>query len=173
MLRKYETLYILKPDSPPEATLEAVEKVKSVLDTQSAKLITMDVWGKKKLAYEVKKNQKGIFILATYLADPTVIRELERNLKIHSEVLKYLTVLLKSKVDVEKEMAQAKPFERNMFLTSDYAREHHEEDIGSHLSSIELDESDDEDLDKDEEISPEEEDEEVDSEIEEDEENEE
>jgi len=105
MPRKYETLYILKHDSSPEKTDAARKKFQDIIEKGGGLVIQEDNWGKKKLAFDVKKYSKGVYILLTYLADPTLIAELERNLKINSEVIRYLTVLLADKVDLEAEQA--------------------------------------------------------------------
>jgi small subunit ribosomal protein S6 len=143
-LRKYETIFILKPDLPREVAIETLDKMKTILDAQKVQLISMDVWGKKKLAYEVKKFPKGIFILATYLAMPAVIKEFERNLKINQEVLKYLTVQLDDSVDVEKEMAAAKPYDKATLFPPEESFEKPEEED---LRPKRIDDDDDEESD--------------------------
>ncbi|HPQ68753.1 MAG TPA: 30S ribosomal protein S6 [bacterium] len=104
-MRKYELLYILKHDSAPEKTAAAREKINSVIESEGGMLVNEDVWGKKKLAFEVRKYQKGIFILTHFLGEPSHIREIERNLKLNQEVLRYLTVKLTDKIDLEEEKA--------------------------------------------------------------------
>jgi len=104
-VRKYELLYILKHDSAPEKTAAARDKINSVIESEGGMLVNEDVWGKKKLAFEVKKYQKGIFILTHFLGEPSHIREIERNLKLNQEVLRYLTVKLTDKIDLEEEKA--------------------------------------------------------------------
>jgi small subunit ribosomal protein S6 len=106
MLRKYETLYILKHDSPPEKTEAARAKIRDVLTAGNVFLVKEDVWGKKKLAFEIKKHSKGIFVLLVYLSEPEHITEIERNLKIHLEVIRYVTVKISDAVDMEAEQAE-------------------------------------------------------------------
>lgn len=107
MERKYELLVLLKHDSPPEKTQAAMDKIHSVIDANNGKMLVEDNWGKKKLAYEVLKQSKGIYILYTFLSGPTLIIELERNLRINPEVMKFITVKLADKVNVEEEIAEA------------------------------------------------------------------
>jgi small subunit ribosomal protein S6 len=106
MLRKYETLYILKPDSAPEKTEAARAKIRDVVTGGGAFLVKEDVWGKKKLAFEIQKQSKGIFVLLVYLSAPDHITEIERNLKIHSEVVRYVTVKVADTVNMEAEQAE-------------------------------------------------------------------
>jgi small subunit ribosomal protein S6 len=114
MLRKYEILYILKHDSPPEKTEAAKAKFRDIINNSDGLLVKEDIWGKKKLAFEVKKFSKGIFILLVFLADPTLIAEIERNLKINNEVLRYLTVKLTDKIDIEAEKAEKERWDAEM-----------------------------------------------------------
>jgi small subunit ribosomal protein S6 len=114
MVRKYETLYILKHDSPPEKTEAAKTKFRDILAAGGALLVKEDVWGKKKLAFEIKKHSKGVFVLLVYLAEPEVVSEVERNLKINSEVIRYLTVKVSDHVDLAAEQAEKEKWEAEL-----------------------------------------------------------
>jgi small subunit ribosomal protein S6 len=106
MQRKYETLYILKHDSPVEKTEAAKAKIRDVVAAGGAFLVKEDVWGKKKLAFEIKKHSKGIFVLLVYLSEPEHITEIERNLKINPEVIRYVTVKISDTFNLEAEQAE-------------------------------------------------------------------
>jgi small subunit ribosomal protein S6 len=93
-LRKYESLFIIRPDLEEERSNEVVEKFKNLLETNGAENLAVDVWGKRKLAYEVKKFNEGIFVLFTFECESDVKTELERNYKISDEIIKYLVVRL-------------------------------------------------------------------------------
>lgn len=129
MPRKYETLYILKHDSSPEKTEAAKKKFQDVIEKGGGLVIQEDSWGKKKLAFDVKKYSKGIYILLTYLAEPTLIAELERNLKINNEVIRYLTVFLTDRVDLAVEQAN-----REKWLSDKQRREAEIAAAGLHTS---------------------------------------
>jgi small subunit ribosomal protein S6 len=94
LLRKYEILYILRHDSPADVTQTAIEKVKTTIGEQGGTILLHESWGKKKLAYEIGKAQKGIYQLTTFASEPTSIKEIEHVLRIHPEVMKWLTVQL-------------------------------------------------------------------------------
>ena len=70
------------------------------------KVIKVDNWGKRRLAYEVAKERKGIYLYWQYLAQPGVVEETERNLRMLDSVIRYLTVKVDEDVDV-----QARPSE--------------------------------------------------------------
>lgn len=105
-MREYETLYILKPDIGEETLSQVQTRLSDVLDGQDAKVLRFNVWGKKKLAFEVAKNPKGIFVQLSYLAQPSIISELERNLRLIEPVVRFQTVKVSDDVDVDKRLAQ-------------------------------------------------------------------
>lgn len=98
MLRKYELLYVLRHDSPAENTQATIDKIKDTITGQGGTILLHESWGKKKLAYEIKKLNKGIYQLTTFAGESSIIHEIERNLRINQEVLRWLTVQLEEQV---------------------------------------------------------------------------
>ncbi|MEN8304368.1 MAG: 30S ribosomal protein S6 [Campylobacterota bacterium] len=98
----YETLFVVKPTLTDEEIAAQITKVKDVLAKEGAELVATDDMGMRKLAYPVAKNERGYYTVLFYKAEGTVIDELERNLKINEEVIKFLTV----KYVKNKEIAQ-------------------------------------------------------------------
>lgn len=98
----YETLFVLKPTLTEEEIAAQVTKVKDVLAKEGSELVSTDDMGMRKLAYPVQKNDRGYYTVLFYKAAGSVISELERNLKINEDVIKFLTV----KYSNTKEMAQ-------------------------------------------------------------------
>lgn len=105
-LREYETIYILRPDLEEAEGAALSEKLGGILDKEGAKVLKQRFWGKKKLAYEIKKQPKGVYVSCKYLSGPTAVKEFERNLKIMDDVLKYQTIRVAENVDVEARLAQ-------------------------------------------------------------------
>lgn len=99
MLRKYELMYVLRHDSSADVTQAAIDKVKDTIGAQGGTILLHESWGKKKLAYEIQKASKGIYQLTTFAADSSIIKEVERNLRIHPEVIRWLTVQLDGAVE--------------------------------------------------------------------------
>jgi small subunit ribosomal protein S6 len=97
-LREYETIYILKPDTLNDGVAEVNKRVRDIIESRNGKILAVDNWGKRRLAYEVKKELRGIYLYWKYLATPDVVTEFERNLRMLDEVIRFLTV--KSAVDV-------------------------------------------------------------------------
>ena len=98
--REYETIYILRPNTPNEGVAEVNTRVKGVIESMGGKVIKVDNWGKRRLAYEVAKERKGIYLYWLYLAQPGVVEETERNLRMLDNVIRYLTVKVDENVDV-------------------------------------------------------------------------
>jgi small subunit ribosomal protein S6 len=104
--REYETIYILRPNTPNEGVAEVNTRIKGVIEGMGGKVIKVDNWGKRRLAYEVAKERKGIYLYWLYLAQPGVVEECERNLRMLDNVIRYLT----TKVD-ENIVVEARPSE--------------------------------------------------------------
>lgn len=102
----YETIFIVKTDLGDEALAERVAWVTEILTSNGAEVINVEQWGKKRLAYQVKKQKHGIYVLMHYEGDPKVVPELERNFKLSEDILKHLTVKLEG-AQVEKARAAA------------------------------------------------------------------
>ncbi|HEX7703315.1 MAG TPA: 30S ribosomal protein S6 [Kofleriaceae bacterium] len=104
--REYETIYILRPNTPNEGVAEVNTRIKGVIESMGGKVLKVDNWGKRRLAYEVAKERKGIYLYWLYLAKSGVVEEAERNLRMLDNVIRYLTV----KVD-ENVVVDARPSE--------------------------------------------------------------
>ena len=98
----YETLFVVKPTLTEEEIAATITKVKDILAKEGAELVATDDMGMRKLAYPVEKHARGYYTVLFYKAEGTVIKELERNLKISEDVIKFLSV----KYSKNKELAQ-------------------------------------------------------------------
>lgn len=98
----YETLFVVKPTLTEEETTAQIDKVKSVLEKEGAELLGTNDMGMRKLAYSVQKHNRGYYTVLFYKANGITISELERNLKINEEVIKFLSI----KYSKTKEMTQ-------------------------------------------------------------------
>ena len=106
-MRHYETIFIVHPDLTEEDTTAVVDKFRGILEDGGGFLVKEDHWGRRRLAYTVKKLNKGYFVLFEYGAEAPVVTEMERNFKIDEQVIRYLTVKLSDNFD-QQAMAQAK-----------------------------------------------------------------
>ncbi len=97
--REYETIYILRPDVSNDAAEKIVERVKDVIARLDGTLTKLDNWGKRKLAYPIQKNTRGLFVYLKYVGFNDLVAELERNLRLLDEVVRFQTVLLEEDID--------------------------------------------------------------------------
>lgn len=88
----YETMYILRPDLGEEQVEQAVSKYQNLIQEQGATEIEIQNRGKRRLAYEIKKQRDGIFVQMNYQAPGSVIAPLERAMRLSEEVMRYLTI---------------------------------------------------------------------------------
>lgn len=105
-MRKYETFFIIDPDLPDEVNTVIDEKIKAVVVSNGGSVLSYVPWGKKKLAYTVKKRTRGHYVLMEYAGGPQLVAELERNMRLDERVLKFITVLLDERFDPAKEEAR-------------------------------------------------------------------
>jgi small subunit ribosomal protein S6 len=100
-MRRYECVVILDHELPDDDIRNFTEKYTQLIKASSGEVIKIEDWGVKRLAYLVNKRDKGRYILFDFVGIPSLISEMERQLKISDEVMKYLSVKLEDSVDLE------------------------------------------------------------------------
>jgi len=100
-MRRYETVFIANSELTDEEQQSLLDKLLGLLPEDQAMLVNLDVWGNKRLAYEVKKQTRGYYVLMDYCGDGVLVKELERNMRLDDRVLKYMTILKDTTVDME------------------------------------------------------------------------
>ena len=115
-MRNYEVAVVLHPDL--EIDLAAtLEKIEAVFTKNGGKINKKDNWGKRKLAYTIKKQDWGIYVIYEISIDPSKVSKINQVLRITEEVMRYLVVSLENiryitlpnKTTQTKAVAQAKP----------------------------------------------------------------
>ena len=91
-MRDYEVLYIVRPDFDDEKVQDAVKRVNTLIERSGGTADRTNLWGKRKLAYEVKHQREGAYVLQDFQLEPERVPELEAGLKITEEVLRHLIV---------------------------------------------------------------------------------
>ncbi|MGD8609153.1 MAG: 30S ribosomal protein S6, partial [Myxococcales bacterium] len=97
--REYETIYILRPDVDSAKAEQIIERLKEVITRLDGTLTKLDNWGKRKLAYPIEKSTRGIFVYLKYVGFNDLVAELERNLRLLDDVVRFQTVLLAEDID--------------------------------------------------------------------------
>ena len=90
-MNKYESVVIINPSVDEEAMKALVQKYTDIINNEG-KVESVDELGKKKLAYEIKKQKEGFYTVFNFEAKPELIAELERNYRIDDHVMKFITV---------------------------------------------------------------------------------
>ena len=105
--REYELVFIVRPDVADEDIETIKDRNSGIIGDRKGHVLKIDDWGKRRLAYEIKDYGKGHFVLLNYLGSTETVDELERTLRIDDSVLRFLTVKLAERVDVESRVAEA------------------------------------------------------------------
>lgn len=98
-MREYETIYILRNDVADDAAIEFITKMKGIVEKEGGKHLKITNMGRRKLAWECDKQQKGMFVHHRYLGMPGIVTEYERMLGIAESVLLRQTVVLNKMAD--------------------------------------------------------------------------
>lgn len=91
-MRDYELAFIIQPNIDAEGVTGVVEKVSQFVKATNGSVTSVDVWGRKTLAYPINNQKEGIYVLLKANMSPTSLGELERNLKLSEEIIRYLLV---------------------------------------------------------------------------------
>jgi small subunit ribosomal protein S6 len=106
----YENIFILAPNLDENAIENAVERVKNIVIKNGGEIIKTENWGRKKLAYNLKKQDKGFYMFLVFKSPPMVLSELERFFKVFDPLLKYMFIKMRKK-QIEAVMASLKESE--------------------------------------------------------------
>jgi small subunit ribosomal protein S6 len=101
VVRDYELMYIVRPDLDEEALKGAADSVETLVRSQGGEIEKTTMWGKRRLAYEVKHLRDGHYVISYIRLDGTKVAEVERALRIHETVFRHLLVARDSTGDLE------------------------------------------------------------------------
>jgi small subunit ribosomal protein S6 len=99
--REYETIYIMRSTVDPDEADRIAGRVREVIAGRGGKLLRIDNWGRRRLAYPIGKATRGAFVYVRYVGLNDLVLEVERNLRLIDDVVRFQTVLLKARVRVE------------------------------------------------------------------------
>jgi small subunit ribosomal protein S6 len=93
-MRDYELGIIIHPDVDQSDVTEAVDQVGQYLSAGGGEVASVDVWGRRRLAYPIRKQKEGTYVFLQTQLDPQAIKELERTLQLNEQILRYLLIRL-------------------------------------------------------------------------------
>jgi small subunit ribosomal protein S6 len=99
--REFETTMILRPDINKDGIADVVTRLQALYERNGGRMQKIDNWGLRTLAYPIQAHKKGIYLYVRYLGGSDIVKELERNLRIWDEVVRYLTVVIDGDVNPE------------------------------------------------------------------------
>ncbi len=101
-MRYYETIFIVNPDLSDDEYQAVLTRAKEVIERRKGVFVKLQEWGKHRLAYAIKKQERGTYVLLNYCGEGGTSSELERLLKLDERVLKSMTIKLEDAVDPEE-----------------------------------------------------------------------
>lgn len=87
-MRQYELMIILDPEVDERTVAPSLDKMLSVVKTGGGQIDNVDIWGKRRLAYDIKKRSEGIYAVVNMTASPELAQELDRQLGLNEAVLR-------------------------------------------------------------------------------------
>ena len=94
LLRSYQSVLILKPDIDEARVAEALEKIGEFIKSNGGASLKIENWGKKRLAYRVKKNRFGIYLNLYHTLEPSGVIDLEKKYKLFDLIIKFMVLHL-------------------------------------------------------------------------------
>ncbi len=101
MKRPYETVVVFDGTLPDE-TVQKEQKALEDIINQNATMERIDSWGKKQLAYTIKKKKTGVYVVFNYEGDGTVVNALEKHMKLDENILRHMTCVRNVKNDIAR-----------------------------------------------------------------------
>jgi len=106
MMREYESVFVLDPSIEDAQVDTELEKIKEFLGSRNSEITEIQKWGRRKLAYEVRKRKEGVYTLIRFQAEPGIPAELDRRYRLNENMLRYLTVAYEAPPAVEEVAAE-------------------------------------------------------------------
>ncbi len=91
-LRDYELVTVFDPDVPDDQVPTAIERISQFVTGRGGEVVEVTPWGRRKLAYPIRRKLEGSYVVAQLRLDPTRVAELDANLRIAEDVLRHLVV---------------------------------------------------------------------------------
>lgn len=92
MNNSYEVVFITRPDAGDDIIKGIAQRVKETVEGQGGQVVKVEEWGKRKLAYPIKKYSDGYYVFLNISADPAASKEVERILRLNEDVIRYQTI---------------------------------------------------------------------------------
>ena len=111
-MSKYETIFIINPNAESEGIERSIEDIQNLISDSGGEVTNVDRWGKKRLAYEVKGNRDGYYVLISFEAGPQFAQRLGRYYGLTEQIIKYMTVKAEELPESKREADEGEDEER-------------------------------------------------------------
>jgi small subunit ribosomal protein S6 len=135
-MKRYETIYITRPDLEEDTRNSLQEKFKKIVEKGKGKVHVLENWGKMRLAYEVKRQLKGVYTYMGFEGLPNILKDLERNLRLTESVLKFQTVRIDG--EFKAELTHPERFDRTDRFRGGDRKDFSDDRIGRSLPEEDL-----------------------------------
>ncbi len=105
-MRNYQSVIILKPDLDEAQVEESVNKITAILKKFGGSILKLEKWGKKRLAYRVRKNKFGFYLNMYHTCEPDGVPDLEKEYQLYEVIIKFMVIRLDDR-DIERVMTKA------------------------------------------------------------------
>lgn len=99
-IKEYETIYILRSDVDAETAERIQQRAGDAIEREQGKVVKVESWGRRRLAYPIGKQRRGVYVYVKYVGGGGLVAEVERNLKLQDAVMKFMTVQTNDEVDL-------------------------------------------------------------------------
>lgn len=105
----YETIVVIDSMLKPDDIKNLRDRITNFISNNGGEIVRIDEWGKRRLAYEIKKKQYGIYFYIRFTAQPPFLSLLEKEYRLNESILRYLTVKLDKRALQKEELDRQKP----------------------------------------------------------------
>jgi small subunit ribosomal protein S6 len=98
--REYETIYVMRPEVTRDSADRVAKRVEEVVGREHGQLTRVENWGRRQTAFSIGKSRRAVYVYLRYVGGGLLVSELERNLRMLDDVIKYQTVRLRDDVDL-------------------------------------------------------------------------
>jgi small subunit ribosomal protein S6 len=118
-VREYETVFIIDPSCDESQVEQEINTVKEIIAAADGKVLEAESWGKRRLAYDIKKKKEGTYAFVSFSGEPSVLQELNRRLKLNELILRHLVVVSQQAEEEETDSGYAGVDEGDTYESED------------------------------------------------------
>jgi small subunit ribosomal protein S6 len=118
-VREYETVFIIDPSCDESQVEQEINSVKEIIAAGEGKVVEAESWGRRRLAYDIKKKKEGTYAFVRFSGEPSVLQELNRRLKLNELILRHLVVVSQKAEEEETDSGYAEGDESDAYGSED------------------------------------------------------